>query len=177
MQLIIINGPCGIGKSTAAAALHAELPLSFLLDIDAQARFINHYKEYPAERWELVTTISKGIIKNCLEIGRDVIIDKMIYDTDLLNAYRALGKQANASVYEFILWAPKEVVMARAHARGWAKGGLLTPEKCERFWEEIDHLKRRRPEATVIDVSELTEREILDELKNRLSKTSPAVRI
>ena len=144
MKLIIINGPCGIGKSTTAAALHAELPLSFLLDIDAQARFITHYREHPTERWELVSALSLGIIEACFKVHRDIIVDKAIYDTGLLDQFRELARTYNADVHEYILWASKETVMARADARGWVEGGIFTPEKCEFFWEEINTLKNNR---------------------------------
>ena len=35
-------------------------------------------------------------------------------------------------------WASKDFVMQRAEDRGWREGGLLTPEKCEDFWEKMD---------------------------------------
>lgn len=159
MKLIIINGPCGIGKSTIATSLHDRLPLSFLLDIDAQTRFISQYKQHDLERREMAKLISLGIIEGCLKAHQNIIIDKMTFDTSILDTYYEIGRRFSAEVYELILWAPKDVVMSRAHARGWKEGSLLTPEKCERFWEEIDKLKEQRPLATVIDVSEQTEQE------------------
>jgi adenylate kinase family enzyme len=45
MKLIILNGPPGIGKSTVAQKLQKELPLSFLLEIDALRRCISNYRE------------------------------------------------------------------------------------------------------------------------------------
>jgi deoxyadenosine/deoxycytidine kinase len=49
MKLIILNGPCGVGKSTVAQKLHEVIPLSFLLDIDAQRRFISKHREFKEE--------------------------------------------------------------------------------------------------------------------------------
>src|SRR3989338_4290855 len=85
MKLIIINGPCGIGKSTLAARLHDRMPLSFLLDVDAQARFISHYREFTEERREMVHAVSLGIIEACLKINRSVIVDKMIFHPEILD--------------------------------------------------------------------------------------------
>ncbi len=159
MKLIIVNGSCGVGKSTLAAALHDRLPLSFLLDIDSQTRFISHYKEHDLERREIVKWISFGIIEGCMKAHQSILIDKMTFDTATLDTYHEIGKRFGAEVHELILWAPKDVVLSRAHARGWVEDGLLTPEKCERFWEEIDKLKDQRPFASIIDVSKRTEGE------------------
>lgn len=47
MNLIIITGPPGSGKSTVAEALYKTLPpLSFLLKFDAQRRFLKDRHEY-----------------------------------------------------------------------------------------------------------------------------------
>jgi tRNA uridine 5-carbamoylmethylation protein Kti12 len=154
-HLIIINGPSGVGKSTTAAILHERMPLSFLLDIDAQSRFISHYREYSEERWELSKAVSLAIVDAALSLSRSVIVDKMIYESSTLDQYRSVGERHSATITEIILWAPKDVVMERAHARGWRPGGLLTPEKCELLWEKINALKDQRPIATLLDVSHL----------------------
>lgn len=87
MKLIIINGPCGVGKSTLSAKLHADMPLSFLLEIDAQRRFISHYREHEEEGRAMNSAISKAIIKSCLEDKHDIIIDKMTFGPSILNFY------------------------------------------------------------------------------------------
>lgn len=168
MKLIILNGPCGIGKSTVARQLHTDLPLSFLLDGDAQSRYISHYREYDSERREITRAVMMGIIESCLKIKRDVIVDKMTFDPHLLDEYHQLGKTYGADVFEFILWGGKEMVMSRAHARGWPKDNLLTPEKCERFWMEIDQLISHRPVAKIINVEGLDETNVLEMVRQQL---------
>ncbi len=161
MNMIIINGPCGVGKTTLAAGLHETMPLSFLFDIDAQMRFISHYREYQEERREITLALSQAIIDTILRLGRDIIIDKMIFDPGVIDSYYALAKKYGADVHEIILWAPKEVVMKRADDRGWRKDGLLTPEKCEMFWNNIDELKHQRTKAVIIDTQQQSEEETL----------------
>jgi predicted kinase len=155
MNLVIINGPCGVGKSTAAKAVHEKLPLSFFLDIDAQMSNISHYREYKKERWSLAYAIAQSIVETCFMQGRTVVIDKMMPEKRemRLDAFIKTAKKYDAIIHEFILWAPKAVVMQRAHARGWREGGLLTPEKCEQYWEEINSMKSQRRNATVIDTA------------------------
>ena len=167
MKLIIINGPCGVGKSTIAEKLHASMPLSYLLDIDAVSRNISHYREYREERWELNVAIAKATINAVLDLKRDIIVEKMIYAPETLDAYRKIGKEHGADVTEIILWAPKDVVMKRAEDRGWREG-LLTPEKCEMFWDKINELKDNRPEATIIDISALSEEDALQTVQKEV---------
>lgn len=160
MKLIIINGPCGIGKSTLAKSIHNLFPLSYLLDIDAHSRNISHYREYTDERRDLRDAVSKGILEATLSVGRSVVLEKMIYSNTLLDSYYQIAKKYNADIHEIILWAPKDLVMKRADDRGWKVGGLLTPEKCELFWDEIDKIKEERTMATIVDVTSLSEKEV-----------------
>ncbi len=157
MKLIILNGPCGVGKSTVAAKLHVDMPLSFLLEIDAQRRFISHYREYAEESRVMNLSIAKAIIKSCLEERRDIIIDKMTFGQNILNFYYDIAKTYGADVYEIILWAPKEIIMQRADERGWVDDGLLTPEKCEFFWDKMNEVKEHRPHAHVINTESISE--------------------
>lgn len=176
MKLIIINGPCGIGKSTVAAKLHADMPLSFLLDIDAQRRFMSHYREQPKESREISLVISNAILKTCLEKQCDVIIDKMIFDSAVLDSFHKIAKAHDADVYEIILWAPKEVVMKRADQRGWREGGLLTPEKCEMFWEKINELKEHRPHAHVLNIENKNEDDVYTHVTKIVGNENPTVK-
>lgn len=168
MKLIIINGSCGIGKSTLARALHQSIPLSFLVNIDLIRRHVSGHKEYREESRHLSHLITLAILTVCFKEGRDVILDKMLHDPRLIDAYRAIADEYHADIHEFILWAPKEVVMERASDRGWKENGLLTPEKCELFWEKIDQLKDHRSQARVIDTTTLTEVELFQVIKEAI---------
>lgn len=160
-MLIIINGPCGIGKSTTAKNLHESLPLSYLIDVDEIGRKISHYREFE-ERREIREAVAFATVDAVLKLGRTAIVEKMIYSKEVLNTYRKIAKENNAPVHEIILWAPKEIVMQRAHDRGWREGGLLTPEKCELFWHKIDGMKDLREHATIIDISDMNEKGVLE---------------
>ena len=165
MKLIIINGPCGIGKSTVAGKLHAVMPLSFLLDIDAQRRNISEYRTHNKQSGERVKEVALSIVQTYMKQDGDVIVDKMIFDPAFLDALHDTATQYGGIVHEVLLWAPKDVVMKRAEDRGYTEDGLLTPEKCEMFWENIHTLKESRKHATIIDVTELNEEEVFDAVK------------
>lgn len=173
MKIIIINGPCGVGKSTAAVVVHSENPRSFLIDIDAQSRFISHYadKENQEYRWDLSIAITHSLLDLVLGRGEDVYIDKMIYDPKTLDSYYKIAKKHGAEVIEIIVWADKETVMKRAEDRGWHEGGLLTKEKCEIFWHKIEELKKERPQAHIIDTTKMSPEEVIEEVR-RITKQS-----
>ncbi len=168
MNLIIINGPCGVGKSTVAELLHKTIPLSFLLEGDALRRLVSGYKEYREESKQLSSFVAMSIIETYLQTGHDVIVDKIIFDEEYLDRMTAIGISRGARVSEIILWASKDFVMKRAADRGYRENGLLTPEKCERFWHEIDALKIKRPHATVIDVEDLLTDEVVERIRKIL---------
>ncbi|HBU28039.1 TPA: hypothetical protein DEB00_02905 [Candidatus Uhrbacteria bacterium] len=165
MKLIIINGPSGIGKSTVAKMLHEDMPMSFLLDIDAQRRYISHYRENPEESETMSHVIGKNIVLACFESDRDVILKKLILRANILDAYRAIAEKYGAGIQECILWASKNFVMERTHARGWRENGLLTPEKCELFWEKMNRFKEERMQAKLIDVMNLSTDEVYKKIK------------
>lgn len=154
MNVIILNGPCGAGKSTSAALLHRELPGSVLVNIDDLRRLISGYNKSSKESWVFSMTIAQHMLRTALKDGRDVIVDKMIYDQQVLDDLHAIAEEYSAQTHEFIIWADKETVMERANARGYKPDGLFTPEKCERFWHEIDALRTVRERATIIDTTE-----------------------
>jgi predicted kinase len=156
MKLILINGPTGIGKSTIAGKLHEALSLSFLLDIDAQRRYISGYKENREESGELVVRLSLAIVENYLQNGHDVIIDKVFTDTQATDRFLELGKKYDAGTFEFVLNADKETLIARANERGYKEGSMLTPEKVPEFWEAMQNYIKGRPEVIIVDTNEIS---------------------
>src|SRR3989338_6168668 len=165
MNLVIINGPCGVGKSTAATALHQSMPLSFLVEIDAIRRLISGYKDHAEETSQNSFSVTRAIIDTYLQTGHDVIVEKMMRDETRLDSMIALAKRRGAHVTEIILWARKDFVLKRAGDRGYRKDSLLTPEKCERFWNEIDAIKDKRQGAIVIDVEKFSLDAVVEQIK------------
>jgi broad-specificity NMP kinase len=168
MKLIILNGPCGVGKSTIAEMLRDALPMSFLIDVDAQRRFIGKYreKEYRESSRYLSFFVALGIVQTCLADGRDVIVDKFIMkDPNIIDKFIGLGRKNNAEVFEIILWAEKDIVLKRAENRGYKVGGSLTPQKCEEFWYQMKDLKEQRPNAVVIPTDDLSVEETFEKVK------------
>lgn len=168
MKLILINGPTGIGKSTIAQKLQHVLPLSFLLDIDAQRRYISGYKEHRDESLDLVMKLSYAVIETALQNGRDVVIDKVLTDAEVSERFLELGRKYGAVVYEFVLNADKETLIARANERGFIEGSMLTPEKVPEFWDRIQNYIEKRPYAIVVDTKRISADDTFEYIREKI---------
>jgi len=168
MKLVIINGPPGVGKSTLAKKIHKTLPLSFLLEIDEQRRNISQYRELSKESRDISYNISRSIVETCLDSGLDVIIDKAMSDVDVVDGFIKIAKKYKATVYEFVLNGSKELIMKRAEERGYRDGGLLTPEKVEKFWGDTQEYLKKKSGVIEINTQNLNKEEVFQSVFGRI---------
>ncbi len=169
MKLIIINGPSGAGKSTLALRLHADTPVSLLIETDVWRRFISGYRENKKESSALSYQLTLAATNAYLQSGNSVIVEKAIMNADnVLDELIALGKSHGAQVHEFILTLDKEAVLKRAAERGYKPGSLLTPEKVSELWEASKQLIADRKEAVVIDTTLLSSDQVYARVKEVL---------
>lgn len=168
MKLIILNGPAGVGKSTVAARLHSQMPASVLIDIDELRRTIPGYPEKREETLRLAYEYAANAIEDGLKAGSDVIIDKGIYQPEVLDTFISVANKCGANVMEFLLFAEKETVKKRAEERGFKPGGLLTLEKVEQHWASADALRTQRTGAIVIDTTHISPEEVFNIIKEKV---------
>lgn len=150
MKLIILNGPPGVGKSTIAPQIERVLSSPVIIDVDELRRQIPDYKENRAESLRLAYEQTETAIRDNLRTGHDVVIDKAVSFSNVLDAFVRAGKDCGAEVHEFLLFADKAVIQARADARGYRPGSLLTRERVGEMWEAFNQLRLGRPETTLI---------------------------
>lgn len=172
MKLIILNGPWGVGKSTAARALHTQMPGAYHIELDQIRRSISGYDERPEESFRFAIRIASDIIERCLAEGRDVILDKMLRVHDLLDDIRAAGDRHGADVHEIILWAPKETVLARGEERGYSTG-IFSREKAGQAWDQMHAIVPDRPHAVVLATQDMTRTDVLKAIMKAIAKKSP----
>ncbi len=136
------------------------MPSSVLIDIDALRRTIPDYREKRKESLRLSYKYATNDIENQLRAGSDVIVDKTILQSEVIDTFVALAHMYGAEVIEFLLFAEKESVQKRAADRGFKPGGMLTPEKVEELWDRADALRPQRTGAIVIDTTHSNPEEV-----------------
>jgi predicted kinase len=168
MQVILVNGPCGAGKTTTTKRLHKRLPQSVLINIDLVRSFISGYREHPSLSWKTGLNLSLALAASAMQQGRTIIVDKMIFDGSAWEPFYVLAKEYGAEVREFILWAEKDEVLNRCDIRGDYKEGIFTRESCERYWQKVTDFSKERPQAQVIDTTQLSKEAAVDALQEML---------
>jgi len=133
--LILVNGPCGVGKTTFAKELQQQIPHSLLIEGDELRRwFEEHPDDRPAsaERLrEVVIQIASAQINSSFA----VIFDKTIaFDGVVEKICAEVGED---SVVELVLKIPESEIHRRIEARG-GYGKSLSREKAQQF---IDYFK------------------------------------
>lgn len=140
--------------------------MSLLIEGDEWRRQISHWQEHREKSHDLVYAIKVAAADAALKKGSSVIIDKAIFGSDAsLDALSETAKRNGANAYEFILNADKETAIARADARGYKPGSTFTPERALELWQKGQDLIARRPNAILIDTSNLSSDEVYEKVK------------
>ncbi len=137
-KLIVLNGPCGIGKNTLAELYKNEHQTSLILDIDELRRTIPDYREQRDASYKEACDLAFTKTEEYLLKGFDVIIPNKIKKPDILNTLEKIAIKCNADFYEFILWATKEDAINRAVKRGFRPGSLLQENKLPELYDELE---------------------------------------
>lgn len=169
MQLYIINGSPGVGKSSLSRRLHQKIESSYRLDVDEVRRNISNYAQHSTVSHNLAFSISLKIVEECLSSGTDVILDKMMYPSHdqvsgefVLESFKKLGHKYNANITEFFFFADEETVLSRLEERGYPETGRNTPEKAIQHLKEMISYMDTRSDVIKIDTSSITQDELLD---------------
>ncbi|HEV7449332.1 MAG TPA: hypothetical protein VGP13_02205, partial [Candidatus Paceibacterota bacterium] len=140
--------------------------LCLLASGDLWRKQISGWREHKKESLQLSYKSLIAAVDAYLETGHDVIVERAILNDDAtIDSFVGSGKKHGAEVHEFILTADKEVIIKRAHERGFHENGLLTPQRVEDLWHATEELRARRPHATVIDTGQLDSNAVYEKVK------------
>lgn len=143
-----------------------------MLDIDSQRRLLGQYREdYQsnyAESYGITQRMCLAMAQSVLNDGQDVVVDKMQRDPEWHGKWVGLGKHTGAEVYEFMIWASKATVLARADARGYTPGAFFTREKVVEFWEDLNRFKETLPNLRLIDNENLSKEAVAQEIMRQI---------
>lgn len=172
-NIIIINGPCWIGKSTISQALHLQMLWSFIWKKDEQRRNISWYKsskESYKESAQSILTLTQFIIHWSIINNNDLIFDWFLRRVEDIESLKATTIENWGWFYHFILNAPRDFWQTRIHKR-WVWWSL-TFEKAEYFYNEIKKLESLSPHIS-IDVSNKSIDWVVLEILEKLKKQHP----
>lgn len=153
-KLIIINGPCGIGKNTIAERYLKEHPATSIVDIDEVRRSILDYRKHREKSQREAYRLAFIKTKKCLSQGIDVVVPNKIKRSDILNTFEKIANEYNANFHEFLLWTTKKGSIERAIKRGFKPEGLLQESNLEKMYDELEEMLKKRKNVFVIDSKE-----------------------
>jgi len=165
-KLIILNGPCGIGKSTIAQKYINDHPMALAIEIDELIVMLGQWNTHEAIARPLAIELAKQMAQTHLKAHYDVIIPYIIISADIAQAFEEIAKKEQVRFFEFALMADKTDSIGRMLERGtWGEQGSSPLTKndiptIEDRYDQMQKVLQTRPKTIKIN-----------SIKNTITKT------
>ena len=162
-NLILLNGPLGIGKSTLAKMYSERNPLVLNIDIDLIRAHLGQWREYRVESAKLSRRMAVETGRVSIKAGHDVVVAQILSRAEDMEVFEKLARDTRANLYEMLLYAPKEVAVQRfiergqagGFEKGYSPGGLIDRSGglgyIKRRYDEMMALANSRPQTIRIN--------------------------
>ncbi len=180
-DLIHLNGPPGVGKSTIARRYVADHPGVLNCDIDILRTLVGGWSDDFGMAGSLIRPAALAMIEAYLSSGHDVVLPQLIAKPAELARIEGCARSSAARFVERFLMADVDQAVGRFNHRGedepedpWhaqvraivaSEGG---DEVLVRYHAALEHLIAERPDAVAIQTSEGDVEETYQQLINSL---------
>lgn len=161
-KLILLNGPCGIGKSTLAQRYIDEHPMALNLDMDDIRAMLGRWRTEKERSVVQKFKLAYSMTEIQLRAGYDVVVPNVL-QTEALEQFANIAENSGAIVCEIALMAPKDEAIRRFIKRGQADGnptgfrpgGVLETgggiAKLEQMYDDLETTLASRTNHKVIE--------------------------
>ncbi|GAB3879063.1 hypothetical protein GCM10029964_030750 [Kibdelosporangium lantanae] len=117
-QLIHLNGPAAVGKSTVARMYTDHHPGVLNLDIDQVVSLIGGWRENLPAILGAARALAVGMAETHLRGGYDVVMPQLVTNVEQASRFSAAASRAGGEYREIVLLADKQRIVERFTAGG-----------------------------------------------------------
>ncbi len=161
-QLVHVNGPPGIGKSTLSALYAHRHPGTLNLDVDVVHRLVGGWTDEDNRTWGVVAPLIRAMARTQLDGGRDVVVPQYHARLEEISALEDLAREQGAAFREVVLLDERSAAIERfdrrardvddpyiqyMHRHVGMRGGAV---RLGAMYDDLLEVLRRYPSATVV---------------------------
>lgn len=161
-NLILLNGPLGIGKSTLADMYVQNHALALNLDIDDIWAKLGDWRKHADQSHARAMRMASALAEINLLEGSDVIVPQILRTNEQFVVFENIAKKTDATLHEILLLVDKDEATRRFIIRGqregnpsgFRPGGIIDTggreKRLARMYDEMREVSQERPQTKVI---------------------------